>query len=161
MQTQKKFFLHRISSYSRYFAYRPSRANVSLRWRYTRRTRLKSTFPLYITFHPWKLTECCRSCIALVATLHWMRYLVGIILFFPMVREKHEARDRYSSMSRGFPQDRQLFYHHKRRYRVKNLYPTRTNVCARAIVAWGWLKSSGKPLNENPYDATSRLWAGN
>lgn len=99
-----------------------------------------------------KTTECCRSCMTLVATLHWMRHFVGIILFFRMVRGKQEARGGYPSMSRGFPQDRHLYCRRKRRYRVKNLYPTRTNVCAGAIVARGWLKSSGKPLNENPYD---------
>lgn len=126
----------------------------------TRRIRLKTTttFPIH---HFSSMKTYGMLPVMHVATLHWMRYLVEIILFFPMIREKHEARDHYSSMSRGFPQDRQLFYHHKRTYRVKNLYSTRTNVCARVIVARRWLKSSGKPLNENPCDATSRLWAGN
>lgn len=110
---------------------------------------LKSTFHCMHHFSSMKTYGICRSCMTLVATLHWMRHFVGIILFFPMVRGKQEKQGGYPSMSRGFPQDRHLFCRHKRRYRIKNLYPTRTNVCAGAIVARGWLKSSEKPLNEN------------
>lgn len=80
----------------------------------------KKYFPSYasLVIHE-NYTECCRSCMTLVATLHWMRHFVGIILFFRMVRGKQEARGGYPSMSRGFPQDRHLYCRRKRRYRVK------------------------------------------
>lgn len=97
---------------------------------------------------------------ALVATSD-ASSLVGIILFFPMVRGELNAGRWLSVHATRIPARSSFILLPQRRYQVKNLYPTRTNVCAGAIVARGWLKSSGKPLNENLSGVAPELWAGN
>lgn len=65
-------------------------------------------------------------------------------------------------MSRGFPQDRHLSRPAGRKEDIggKKIYIPRVQMLVQGRSRPGWLKSSGKPLNENPSGATPGALSG-
>lgn len=165
MQTQKKIVFPRRISRPRYFANRPWRAKrfTALKAPPTGQTRLKSTFHRMHHFSSMKTY-------GMHAAGHAWRYVTSDAsscrdnFIFPDGRS--EAETARETAIRHADSRKTVIYvaavqedieYKVKKKREKNLYPTRTNVCAGAIAARGWLKSTGKPLNENPYDTTSGL----